>query len=119
MAIVIQYKQILIRGVKKIKILDVNALSEKELPEEYTDPKGKADYVIMLFNKKSNKRGLFIHDMEYLGGDRLMVNDIIDVDQWNRYRKTIARAGDRLCEIHKSLAIENNGWKGVIVEERF
>lgn len=98
MVIVLKIKKVLDRGEPHVRLLDIDLLSEKELPKEYVNGK-PAVYKsgsILLAVREPNKCTRF-----YVVGDELI--------PWERFKEIIEvckQAGDRLREINKKIRTE-------------
>ena len=98
MVIVLKIKKVLDRGEPHVRLLDIDLLSEKELPKEYINGK-PAVYKSapnLLAVREPNKCTHF-----YAVGDELI--------PWERFREIIEvckQAGDRLHDINKKIKKE-------------
>lgn len=103
----IKTEKVVIRGEQRRKIISVFALTEKELPQEYTK---EGERVFLETN--CNTRYLRIehtYDNVYEGGT-------YPEHTFNKFLDIIRKAGDRLRDINKKLAEANKDWHG---EETF
>lgn len=98
MAIVLKIKKVLYRGEPYVKLLDIDLLSERDLPKEYINGK-PAVYKRgsnLLAVREPNRCTQF-----YAVGDELI--------PWERFQEIIEvcrKAGDRLREINKKIRTE-------------
>ena len=103
----IETRKEIVRGAQKRRIINVEALSEHELPLEY----------VMGFpftRLGSDGNSLLIRD----GNTTMWINqnELWDNESFQKWLEVIKNAGNRLKEINKKLEDHNKNWEG---EETF
>lgn len=106
--ITLKIKKIVVRGERMIKILDVKALTEGELPLRYVqiaDLQNDA-YAYM----RSEYKQLYVARHQW--AHTLYLGEVLTESKFTEIVKLLRKCGERLREINRQLAIDNAGWHG-------
>jgi hypothetical protein len=118
MSIKIAYEKVVVRGVKKIRVLSVEALRDRELPESYLEVDGST------FDRKANGDFVYLdpdcgrHLCIVAAGESpssahaLYENSIYDPKKFFEAVEIARRAGERLREINQKIAKLKESWHG-------
>ena len=100
----IKTEKIILRGIKKIKVLEIEALRDSDLPQRYLNHPDALSYMSIFggnsyFYSQKNFR-------------LLTVSDVYDIDDFAIRIEKIKLAASILEDINAILQIENVDWSG-------
>lgn len=114
MAIKIEAKKIIVRGVQMVKVTNIKMLRYNQLPLTYTIVADQSVWYVSEAGLPG--RMAYRNSTELIDFNFLVIGEVISPEQWESKKDTITLCGNILQAVNRNLTDENKDWNG---EETF